>query len=104
MSLWVSSASSKTEEEFNRFFDSSVQIAEKHNIGKPELPRYRRRPSRFEDGSNPHEFTSAKAYYRQIFFEACDLLSVELKDRFEDQHNYTICVGNRANFAEGSKW
>ena len=82
----VDAAKAYYKKEFNCFFDSTVQIAEKHNIGKPELPRYRRRPSRFEDGSNPHEFTSAKAYYRQIFFEACDLLSVELKDRFEDQH------------------
>ena len=40
----------------------------------------------FEDGSRPHEFSSASAYYCQTFFEACDLLSVELKDRFEDKH------------------
>ena len=76
----------RSEEEFNRFFDATVQIADKHNIGKPEVPRFRRRPSQFEDGSRPHEFPSARAYYRHTFFEACDLLSVELKDRFEDQH------------------
>ena len=26
----------QSEEEFNRFFDATVQIAERHNIGKPE--------------------------------------------------------------------
>jgi len=54
-------------------------MAEKHNIGKPELPAYRKGPSQFEDGSRSHEFPSARAYFHQIFFEACDLLSVELK-------------------------
>ena len=37
-------------EEFNRFYDATVQIAEQHQIGLPELPRCRRRPSQFEDG------------------------------------------------------
>ena len=75
----------QSEEEFNRFFDTTIQIADKHNIGKPEVPRYRHCPSRFEDESRLYEFSSARAYYRQTFFEACYLLSVELKDRFEDR-------------------
>jgi len=33
---------------------------------------------------------SARAYFRQIFFEACNLLSVELKDRFENQHILSV--------------
>ena len=45
----------RSEEEFDHFFDATVQFADKHNIGKPEASRYRRRPSRFEDGSRPHE-------------------------------------------------
>ena len=82
----------RSEEEFDHFFDATVQFADKHNIEKPEAPRYRRRPSRFEDRSRPHEFSSARAYYRQTFFEACDLLSVELKDRFEDKHVPSVLV------------
>ena len=80
----------RVEDEFNRFFDATVKIAEKHKIGKPELPTYRRRPSRFDDGNRPHEFPTARAYFCQIFFEACDLLSVELKDRFENQHTPSV--------------
>ena len=30
-----------SEEEFNHFFDATIQIADKHNIGKPEVPRQR---------------------------------------------------------------
>ena len=76
----------RSEQEFDRFYDATVQIAEQHTIGQPELPRYRRRPSRFEDGVGPHEYPSARAYYRHTYFEACDLLSAELEDRFEGQH------------------
>ena len=76
----------RSEKEFDYLYDVTVQIAEQHAIGKPELPRYRRRPSRFEDGVGPHEYPSARAYYRHIYFEACDLLSAELNDRFKSQH------------------
>ena len=31
-------------------------------------------------------YPSARAYYHHTYFEACDLLSAELEDRFEDQH------------------
>ncbi len=92
----------RSEEEFNRFYDATVQIAEQHTIGQPELPKSRRRPSRFEDGAGPHVYPSARAYYRHTYFEACDLLSAELEDRFEDQH--IPSVSNRANLTEGSKW
>ena len=30
----------RSEEEFDHFFDATVQFADKHNIGKPEAPRY----------------------------------------------------------------
>ena len=44
-----------SEQEFNCFYDATVQNAEQHTFGQLELPRYRRRPSRFEDGDGPHE-------------------------------------------------
>ena len=64
----------RSDENFNKFYDKSVADADKHNIGHPELPRYRRRPTWFENWSDPHVFTSAKAYFRYIYFEAGDLL------------------------------
>lgn len=76
----------RSEQEFNRFYDATVKIAENHCIGKPELPRYRQRPARFDEGSSPHEFPDERAYYRHTYFEACDLLSGELERRFSDQH------------------
>lgn len=73
-------------QEFDHFFDVTVQIAEQHAIGKPELPRNRRRPARFQEGSETHQFPTARTYYRQMYFEACDLLCGELESRFQSQH------------------
>ena len=30
--------------------------------------------------------STVKAYYRSLYYEACDLLSIELERRFEKQH------------------
>ena len=38
------------------------------------------------DGGGEHQYSTPKAYYRHLYHEACDLLSSELVDRFENQH------------------
>ena len=47
----------RSDENFNSFYDLTVTTAQKHGIGQPELPRNRRHPSRFENGSDPHVFS-----------------------------------------------
>ena len=64
----------RTDDEFDHFYESAMKDAEKHAIGKPELPRYRCRPSKLDDGAPPHQFPSAKAYFCHIYFEACELI------------------------------
>ena len=49
----------------------------------PELPRYRRPPAQIDDGSKPHHFSTPQEYYRQIYYQVCDLLLQELADRFD---------------------
>ena len=80
----------RSEEKFDKFFAVTVKVANQHAIGQPELPRYRCRPSRLEDGSKPQRYSTAKAYYRHIYYEACDLLIGELEKRFECQHIQSI--------------
>ena len=63
-----------------------MTTAEEHKICQPELSHYRRCPLQINGGNKPHIFTSAKAYFHQIYFEACDLLHGELEDRFYDRH------------------
>ena len=57
----------RSEEEFDRFYNASVEIAEQHPIGQPQLPRYRRCPTQFQDDVVPHQYVSAKDYYRHVF-------------------------------------
>ena len=68
----------RLDENFDSFYDLTVTTAQKHNIGQLELPRYKRHPPRFDNGSDPHVFMSAKGYFHPIYFEACDLLCGEL--------------------------
>lgn len=72
----------RSDDDFNRFFDKIVEEAISLNIGEPKLPRYRKPPNRFE-GSIPHQFDTPKSFFRQVFFESCDLLINELESRFE---------------------
>ena len=66
--------------------NATTELADKYTIGEPVLPRYRRRPARYDSGSEPHQYPTPKAYYRHLYYEACDLISNELTDRFDDQH------------------
>ena len=69
----------RSDEEFNRFYDGTVAMAEKHTIGQPQLPVW------LDSGSAQHAYPTAKAYYRQLYFEACDLLAGALEERFSSQ-------------------
>lgn len=75
----------RSESNFNRLYDESIDLASNHSINQPILPRYRRRPSRYESGSEQHNYEMPKDYHRHQYFEACDLLYAELNDRFQNQ-------------------
>ncbi len=77
-------------EEFDRFYDATVKAAEQFAISQPVLPRQRRRPARIEEGTSPHEYPSPREFYRQKYFEACDLLIAELETRFENHQMPTV--------------
>ena len=69
----------RSEDEFERFYDATVKLAEQLSINQPVLPRRRRCPARFQEGASPHEYPSPRDFYRHMFFEACDLLITELE-------------------------
>ena len=64
------------------------------------LPRKRKVPRRFEDGTAEAEFfTDCKQYYRQQLYEALDLIVNSIKDRFDQPgykayKNWRICYSN----------
>lgn len=52
------------------------------NVNNPTLPRKRKVPKRFEQGDAPAEFHSTpKNHYRQVYYEALDLLVQAIDDR-----------------------
>ena len=42
----------RSDEESKRFYEKTVKAAEELEIGEPELPRQRKRPSRYESESS----------------------------------------------------
>jgi len=96
----------RRDEAFNLFYDGVVKVAEDLAIGQPQLPRYRRPPARKDDGSRPHHFSIPRDYYRQLYFQACDLLLRELDDRFNQDElapvlaleSLLIKAGNGENY------
>ena len=75
---------------FDIFWIKVGKCAESLDISDPELPRRRRAPRRFEDGLAEGDFhTDTKAYYRQHYFEAVDLVVNCIKERF-DQPGYRV--------------
>lgn len=82
----------RSDDNFNHFYEEAVKFVNDHKLSAPELPRYKRRPARFESGGDPHVFTSPKEYYHRIYFEACDLINGELEERFSHQHTHSIIL------------
>ena len=93
----------RTEQTFNICYDKAVHNAESLQIGSPVLPRCKRLPKRLDQGTKPHEFEAPRDYFRQQYFEACDLLLGGLDDRF-DQKSVLSSVMALENTAEFSKW
>lgn len=74
----------RSEQNFDLFWDKVTKLAVNLDVEEPMLPRKRKMPQRFEEGSAPPEFhSSPKDAYRQSYYEALDLLVQAINDRFE---------------------
>ncbi|XP_046569596.1 zinc finger MYM-type protein 1-like [Haliotis rubra] len=69
---------------FSEFYKSVVDEAE-DKTDPPRLPRYRKRPTSLDDGSNTHTFPSVEDYCRQQYFEGLGMVSEQLKRRFSQK-------------------
>ena len=63
--------------EFNEFYLSTVKET-KDITDEPILPRQRRLPQRYDDGSINYNYTSPQEYYLCLYCEVLDLLVNEL--------------------------
>jgi hypothetical protein len=89
-------SSIRNDEHYELFWGKVTRMAEEVDVDEPKLPRQRKRPPRYEDGKAAPEFHSTpKDYYRSIYYEALDLITQTIKDRF-DQPGYRVyqCLEN----------
>ena len=59
---------------------------------EPVLPRPRRVPRRFDEGTQPHRYTSPEEKCRQAYFEAFDNAGGEVEKRFDQSDLAFVCV------------
>ena len=68
------------------------------------LPRKRRAPSRYEVGtSEPQHLSTARDYYRGLYFEALDCLTSAIKERFNQPAFLVYRKRNEAQVTRGAK-
>ena len=73
----------RTVSAFNLFFDRVVEKAKQEGLQEPSLPRQRKIPRRFDDGSPNHIYSSTTEYFRCQYFEVLDVLREQLVSRFD---------------------
>ena len=66
---------------FNKFYDAVLAESEELTE-EPILPRYRKRPRRYDGGSLPHSYVTPKDRYRHFYYESLDMASGEVERRF----------------------
>jgi hypothetical protein len=80
----------RSDEMFALFWSSVKKRASDLNINEPDLPRQRRIPRRYDEGSANADFPSTtENHYKRIYFEALDLVMNGIKNRF-DQPGYKV--------------
>ena len=73
---------------FESFYNSTVMNSRSYTQ-EPDLPRQKKIPKRFSDGTTVQQCTSIKEYFKQQYFEVIYLLIGEIKRRF-DQPTFSI--------------
>lgn len=80
----------RTEKAFDLFWTNVMQLREEKGVDEPVLPRKRKVPARFEEGSAVgHHPDTPQDLYRRDYFECLDLIVACIRDRF-DQPGYRI--------------
>ena len=80
---WAFYRKQRSEPSFNYLYDQVFKTAHKLGTGIPALPRYWRIPSRLDNGSYPHQFSSPHEMWFSFEGIMCHLLLNEFQDRLE---------------------
>ena len=80
----------RSDESFKLFWTKTLKMVNDLGVNEPTLPRRRKVPRRYEIGSSEGEFPlEVEGYYKQIYFEALDLLICGIQNRF-NQPGYRV--------------
>ncbi len=80
----------RSDESYDQFY-SNVIDGSKELTAPPALPRFRRPPRRpGDDSAASHEFVTPASYFRKQYFEVLDLLTSELKRRFQQKRGLPV--------------
>jgi len=80
----------RKDDAFSMFWTSVNKQASNLEVDEPRLPRKRKMPKRYQEGDAAHFFpTTPEDCYRQKYYEALDLATSCIRDRF-DQPGYKI--------------
>ena len=80
----------RSEENFMLFWAKVTKLSDDLEVNDPLLPRRRERPLQYEEGrSDGHHPREVEDLYRQIYYEALDLITNGIQQRF-DQPGYEI--------------
>ena len=80
----------RSDSNYKLFWKKVTHLAEKLEVSEPALPCRRKVPKRLDDGTAAHEYpATAEDHFRQIYYEALDLIISCITDRF-DQPGYQI--------------
>lgn len=80
----------REDDAFAMFWESVNKQASDLDVDEPHLPRKRKMPKRFQEGDAVHFFpTTTEDCYRQKYYEALDLVTACIRDRF-DQPGYKV--------------
>ena len=77
----------RTDQSYELFWLNVNKKAEELEIGKPMLPRWRKRPRRFEEGEDGYHHETVRSYYLQYYNETLDVVINCIQERF-DQPGY----------------
>ena len=73
-------------------FYSHVLAKSESLTDQPALPRQRRLPKRINSGSTAHQFDNPKVYFKKHYFEVLDVITAELKRRFQQERGMPIAA------------
>ena len=76
----------RSENEFNLFWNKVKQLAEKHKVDEPHLPRRKNIPNRYIIGKAGGEHPeNVEEEYRRQYYTALDSVITCIKERFEQK-------------------